>query len=59
MLNSTPDSLGALLGGCLAASVLAGDVIRAVVADGVDLAVVNKADGAYDPQTVRGPHPIP
>lgn len=55
MLNSTPQTcdLPELLAACLAASAHAGRVIREVVRSGTDLAVVNKADGAYDPQTVR------
>lgn len=53
MLNSSPTAtLPELLAACVAAAVHAGRVIREVVAAGADLAVVNKADGAYDPQTV-------
>jgi 3'-phosphoadenosine 5'-phosphosulfate (PAPS) 3'-phosphatase len=50
--GSTPLRLRELLAACVSAGWLAGEVIREVVAENVDLAMVNKDANKYDPQTV-------
>lgn len=42
-----------LLAACYSVGNNAGQVIREVVYSNIDLGLINKEDGVYDPQTVR------